>query len=99
MKTVAGWLYLALALIAIFFGYLFSLENSAPVSVTLLGYSFPSLGLGFWLLGFALIGLVLGMLVASLAVFFQARKLKTMKKRQQQLEQELLQLRSQSLRD
>ncbi|UTF60751.1 lipopolysaccharide assembly protein LapA domain-containing protein [Gilvimarinus sp. DA14] len=99
MKKVAGWIYLALALVAVFFGYLFSLENSSPVAVTLFGFTFPALGLGLWLLGFALIGLLLGMLVTSLPVFVQARKLKSLIKRQQQLEQELRQIRSQSLRD
>ncbi len=88
-----------LAILAVFWGYLFSLENSSAVAVVLLGFTFPALGLGVWLLLFALVGLILGMLITSIPIMLQSRKVKLLVKRNENLERELRHLRSQSLRD
>ncbi len=98
MKTIGRWIFILLTLIAIFLGYLFSLENDTLVSVTLVGLTLPPLGLGTWLLAFLLLGLILGIVVTGLPVFRQKQKVAALTRKNRRLEQEMQQLRSQDLR-
>lgn len=99
MKALRFWVYAFFLIAALFWGYLFNLENAHPVSVVFFGISLPTLSLGVWLLMFSLAGVVAGMLVSLLPTINHKRKLSVLNKQNRQLEQEVQLLRSQSLRD
>ncbi|MCP8898367.1 lipopolysaccharide assembly protein LapA domain-containing protein [Gilvimarinus xylanilyticus] len=98
MKTIGRWIFILLIIIAIFLGYLFSLENDTLVSVTLVGLTLPPMGLGTWLLAFLLLGLILGIIVTGLPVFRQKQKVTALTRKNRRLELEIQQIRSQDLR-
>lgn len=99
MRTVGFWVYAFILLAALFWGYLFNLENDTPVAVVVFGLSLPQYSLGVWLLLFCLVGLILGLLVSLLPTLNHKRKVASLLRQNRQLEQEVQLLRSQSLRD
>lgn len=99
MRRITRWLYVVILLVALLFGFLFTLENALPVSVTLLGITLPEWELGIWLLVTLCLGVATGFVVSVLPSWSQGHKLAALKRRNAELEREVQLLRSQSLRD
>jgi len=81
-------------LLAIVVGIVFTSENNAPVSVTLLGFSLPSLQLGLWLLLCLLLGSLLGLLLTLFPNLRHRQQLASRERKINALQKELNNLRN-----
>ncbi|MDO3385015.1 LapA family protein [Gilvimarinus sp. SDUM040013] len=99
MRTIGFWVYVFILIAALFWGYLFNLENDIAVPVVIFGISLPEYSLGVWLLVFCLAGLLAGITISLLPNLRHKRKVSVLLRQNRQLEQEVQLLRSQSLRD
>ena len=84
MKRLAGFLVFLLLVLMVLAGFLFMLNNEAPVSLWL-GRSFGPFSMGFWVLGSFAFGAVLG-LVAGYGLWnrLQMRQLRRARRELQQ---------------
>lgn len=72
MKRLKSLLLLALVLLCLFVGLWTAQDNSQIVDVYLLGFSFPTMSLGMWLIILFAVGIGFGML-ASLPTIARLR--------------------------
>ncbi len=97
MKRIGFWFYVLFLCAALFFGFLFVVENPAPVSVVFVGIPLRELSLGVWLLLALLAGVLLTLVLNFFPSLNSKRKLSNLERQKQQLTTEITALKEQGI--
>jgi uncharacterized membrane protein YciS (DUF1049 family) len=98
IKWIKRLILLLLLIIAIVVGMVFTSENSQQLSLIFLGYTLPELTLGLWLVLTLLLGSILGLLLCTFSLFIRGQSVNAKNRQIKRLEQELQQLRTNSIK-
>ena len=98
IKWIKRLIILLLLIIAIVAGMVFTSENSQQLSLIFLGYKLPELTLGLWLVLTLLLGSILGLLLCTFSLFIRGQSVNAKNRQIKRLEQELQQLRTNSIK-
>ena len=98
IKWIKRLIILLLLIIAIVVGMVFTSENSQQLSLIFLGYKLPELTLGLWLVLTLLLGSILGLLLCTFSLFIRGQSVNAKNRQIKRLEQELQQLRTNSIK-
>lgn len=92
MRTIKLILTLAIGLLVLLAGVLFTIHNTAKVSIDLVWIQLPEASLSLWLVGFFVAGTLLGMLLTSTRSLFLRAKLSNVHRKQRRAEEKLKRL-------
>ena len=92
-KKIKLLLLLILLMVACATGMILALQNDAPASLILFGYSLPQLSVGLWVVIALLFGAIIGFLLSFLPRFFMNYSRAAKDKKIQSLEKEISRLR------
>lgn len=98
IKWIKRLILLLLLIIAIVVGMVFTSENSQQLSLVFLGFTLPELTLGLWLVLTLLLGSILGLLLCTFSLFIRGQSVNSKNRQIKRLEQELQQLRTNSIK-
>lgn len=98
IKWIKRLILLLLLIVAIVLGVVITSENSQQLSVVFLGYTLPELKLGLWLVLTLLLGSILGLIVCTFSLFIRGQSVNSKNRQIKRLEQELQQLRNNSIK-
>ncbi len=98
IKWIKRLILLLLLIIAIVVGMVFTSENSQQLSLVFLGYTLPELKLGLWLVLTLLLGSILGLILCTFSLFIRGQSVNAKNRQIKRLEQELQQLRTNSIK-
>ena len=85
MTFLRRLLYVVLVLVLIAIGFWIGVDNQAPATFYLLGFSLGELPVGLWMLSALCVGVACGLLVTAPTVFRLRRKNLTLIKRLQKI--------------
>ena len=98
VKWLKRIIFLILFVVALILGITFTSENSQTVSLIFFGYTLPELKLGFWIMAILFKGGLIGLLLSFVPSLFNKKTLAAKDRKIRQLEQEINQLRTSSLK-
>ncbi len=98
IKWIKRLVLLILFIVAVALGITFTSENSQQVSLMLFGTSLPELQLGLWVMLVLLLGSFLGLLLSFLPLLWGRQSAAAKDRKISQLEKEINQLRTASLK-
>lgn len=98
IKWIKRLILLLLLIVAIVLGVVITSENSQQLSVVFLGYTLPELKLGLWLVLTLLLGSILGLILCTFSLFIRGQSVNAKNRQIKRLEQELQQLRNNSIK-
>lgn len=87
---------LAVGLLVLLTGVLFTIHNTAKVSIDLIWLELPEASLSLWLIGFFVAGTLLGVLLTSLRSMLLSARLKSTHRKQRRTEEQLKRLQQPS---
>ncbi|NIB42074.1 DUF1049 domain-containing protein [Pseudomaricurvus alkylphenolicus] len=93
MSLIKKLLLISAVVLGLILGVWFSVENSAPLSVVLLGMPMPALSSGIWITGALLLGAGLGYLVSWFATLPLKNENLSLKRKIKRRDKELERLR------
>jgi membrane protein DedA with SNARE-associated domain len=98
IKWVKILFWVILLALGLFLGWLFTSENTLPVSIILFGKTLPEYNLGMWILITLFIGSFLGLFLSYLPALWGRQTSASKDRKIRQLEKEIDQLRATSLK-
>lgn len=98
IKWIKRIILVIVFVVALVLSITFTSENSQPISVVFFGAALPELQLGLWLMLTLLLGGIVGLLLSFLPLLWGKQTTRAKERKIQQLEKEINQLRSASLK-
>ncbi len=98
IKWIKRLILLVIFIVAVVLGVTFTSENSQQVSLMLFGIGLPQLQLGLWIMLVLLLGSFLGLLLSFLPLLWGRQSAAAKDRKISQLEKEINQLRTASLK-
>lgn len=96
MRTIKLILTLAIGLMVLLLGVLFTIHNTAKVSIDLIWFQLPEASLSLWLIGFFVVGALLGMVLTSTRSLLLSARLSSTNRKQRKTEEQLKRLQQPS---
>jgi uncharacterized membrane protein YciS (DUF1049 family) len=98
LKWIKRLIIIVLFVVAIVLSVTFTSENSQLTSLVFFGYSLPELQLGLWVLIVLFIGALVGLMLSFIPLLWGKQTLASKDRKIRQLEKELNQIRTASLK-
>ena len=92
MRTIKLILTLAVGLLVLLLGVLFTIHNTDKVSIDLIWLQLPEASLSLWLIGFFVAGTLLGMILTSTRSLMLRARLSSTNRKQRKTEEQLKRL-------
>lgn len=92
MRTIKLILTLAVGLLVLLLGVLFTIHNTDKVSIDLIWLQLPEASLSLWLIGFFVAGTLLGMILTSTRSLMLSARLSRTNRKQRKTEEQLKRL-------
>lgn len=92
MRTIKLILTLAVGLLVLLLGVLFTIHNTDKVSIDLIWLRLPEASLSLWLIGFFVAGTLLGMILTSTRSLMLSARLSSTNRKQRKTEEQLKRL-------
>ena len=92
MRTIKLILTLAVGLLVLLLGVLFTIHNTDKVSIDLIWFQLPEASLSLWLIGFFVAGTLLGMILTSIRSLMLSARLSSTNRKQRKTEEQLKRL-------
>ena len=96
MRTIKLILTLAVGLLVLLMGVLFTIHNTAKVSIDLIWLQLPEASLSLWLIGFFVAGTLLGVVLTSTRSLLLRARLSSTHRKQRKTEEQLKRLQQPS---
>ena len=92
MRTIKLILTLAVGLLVLLLGVLFTIHNTDKVSIDLIWFQLPEASLSLWLIGFFVAGTLLGMILTSIRSLMLSARLSSTNRKQRKTQEQLKRL-------